>query len=266
MPEAAPERALAPRVPILAYHAVGDGPAPLSMPPGRFREHLHSLRDGGWRTLSLAELLVGHARGGWPARRVVLTFDDGFAHLDSQAWPEIARLGFTAILFAVSGRLGGRSDWPGWPPAVEPFRMMDAHALRDAADAGIEIGAHSVSHPRLSRTPAERVEREIADSQAHLEDAVGRPVRAFAYPFGDAPPAAVDAVARHFDAGFGIELAFATARSRVAVIERIDAHYLRGRPRLTDLGRASTRGWLAARSVLRRARRAGSHGPGRESV
>ena len=252
--------AAAPRIPILVYHAIDDGPAPLSMPPRRFRDHLQSLRDGGWRTLSLAELLEGHARGGWPARRVVLTFDDAFAHLESEAWPELTRLGFTAILFAVAGRLGGTSDWPGWPPAVPAQRMMDARALREAAAAGIEIGAHSVSHPRLSRLTAAQVEREIADSQARLEDAVGRPVRGFAYPFGDAPPAAVDVVARRFDAGFGITLAWATPRSRVTQLERIDAHYLRRRARLSGLGRVSSRGWLAARSVLRRVRRLRAHG------
>jgi len=260
MPEAASERALVPRVPILAYHAVGNGPAPLSMPPDRFRDHLQSLRDGGWRTLSLAELLAGHARGGWPARTIVLTFDDGFAHLEAGAWPEVVRRGFTAILFAVSGHLGGHSDWPGWPPAVEPLRMMDPHALRDAADAGIEIGAHSVSHPRLSRLTPEQAEREIVDSQAQLEDAVGRPVRSFAYPFGDAPPAAVDVVARRFDAGFGIGLTFATPRSRPAVIARIDAHYLRGRPRLTGLDRLPARGWLAIRAVARRVKHSGLSG------
>jgi peptidoglycan/xylan/chitin deacetylase (PgdA/CDA1 family) len=252
MPDAIPAPALVSRVPILAYHAIDDGPAPLAMPHGRFRDHLQSLRDGGWRTLSLAELLTGHARGGWPERTIVLTFDDGFAHLETCAWPEVARCGFTAILFAVSGRLDGLSDWPGWPPAARPYRIMDVRALRDAAAAGIEIGAHSVSHARLSRLRPEQAEREIGDSQARLEDAVGRPVRSFAYPFGDAPAAAVDVVARRFDAGFGIGLRFATPRSRAAVLERIDAHYLRGRTSLTALGRLPARGWLAVRSVARR--------------
>jgi len=258
VPEPAPERPLVARVPILAYHAVGNGPAPLSMPPDRFRDHLHSLRDGGWRTLSLAGFLAGHARGGWPARTIVLTFDDGFAHLEAGAWPEVVRCGFTAILFAVSGRLGGHSGWAGWPQAVEPFRMMDTRALRDAADAGIEIGAHSVSHPRLSRLTPEQAEREIVGSQAQLEDAVGRPVRSFAYPFGDAPAAAVDVVARRFDAGFGIGLAFATPRSRRAAIGRIDAHYLRNRARLPDLASPPLRAWLAARSVARRVKHGAS--------
>jgi len=133
--------------------------------------------------------------------------------------------------------------------------MMDPHALRDAAAAGIEIGAHSVSHPRLSRLTPGQAEREIVASQAQLEDAIGRPVRSFAYPFGEAPPAAVNVVARRFDAGFGIGLAFVTPRSRATVFERIDAHYLRHTDRLPNLESRRLRTWLAARSVLRRARR-----------
>jgi peptidoglycan/xylan/chitin deacetylase (PgdA/CDA1 family) len=260
MPSDAATRAAVPRVPILAYHSLDEGPSPISISPARFRDHMQSLHDGGWRTLSLTELLEGHAAGGWPARSVVLTFDDGMANLARHAWPVLGRLGFTAVLFAVSGRLGGSSDWPGWPPSVPALPLLDARALRDAAAAGFDIGAHSVSHPRLSRLAPPQIEREIVDSQARLQDVVGRAVRCFAYPFGDAPPAAVDVVARRFEAGFGIGLAHATPRSPVTTLERIDAYYLRGRSRLAGLDSLSMRAWLSARSVLRRAGRRASYG------
>jgi peptidoglycan/xylan/chitin deacetylase (PgdA/CDA1 family) len=248
------------RIPILAYHSIDGGTAPTSMPAPRFRDHMQSLRDEGWRTLSLDELLDGHARGAWPGRSVVLTFDDGIANVGEHALPLLGRFGFSAILFAVSGRPGGATDWPGWPSTVPTQRLLDACALRDAADSGIEIGAHSVSHPHLSRLSPEDMEREIVGSQARLEDVIGRPVRCFAYPFGDAPPPAIDVVERRFAAGFGIDLAYASPRSRVSTFERIDAYYLRGRARLAGLERPSTRAWLAARAVLRRARRVSRYG------
>jgi peptidoglycan/xylan/chitin deacetylase (PgdA/CDA1 family) len=248
------------RIPILAYHSIDGGASPMSMPAARFREHMQSLHDEGWRTLSLADLLNGHVLGAWPGRSVVLTFDDGIANVGEHALPLLARFGFSAILFAVSARLGGATDWPGWPSNVPTQRLLDAPAFRDAADSGVEIGAHSVSHPRLSRLSPEAAEREIVDSQARLEDVIGRPVRCFAYPFGDAPPSATAVVERHFAAGFGIDLAYASPRSRVSTFERIDAYYLRGRARLTDLERPSTRVWLATRAVLRRARRVSGYG------
>jgi len=62
--------------------------------------------------------------------------------------------------------------------------------LRQLAAGGIEIGNHSATHPNLAAcSPAELV-REVVDSRARLEEALGRPVRYFSYPDGRSNPAA----------------------------------------------------------------------------
>jgi peptidoglycan/xylan/chitin deacetylase (PgdA/CDA1 family) len=247
--------ALARRVPILAYHSISDGPPPLCVSPTRFGEHLSSLSDAGWATLTLDELLAGRVRGGWPEQRVMLTFDDGLASFASQALPRLVRVGFSATLFVVAGRIGGEADWPTWPPDTLRERLLDAAALLEAAAAGVEIGAHSVSHVRLSALGADAATREVRDGRRLLEDLLACPVRSFAYPFGDAPPAAARLVREHFDAGFGIRLAYASCRSQPEMFERIDAYYLRNRRSLASLSDWTTRAWLAVRSVTREARR-----------
>lgn len=62
--------------------------------------------------------------------------------------------------------------------------MMDEEQLRRLAAMGMEIGAHCVTHPILTRIPDEAARREIVDSKACLERIVGAPVRTFAYPNG----------------------------------------------------------------------------------
>lgn len=47
-----------------------------------------------------------------------------------------------------------------------------------------DIGAHTVNHPIVSRVSIDEAEREIARSKSTLENVLGRPVRAFAYPNG----------------------------------------------------------------------------------
>jgi peptidoglycan/xylan/chitin deacetylase (PgdA/CDA1 family) len=77
--------------------------------------------------------------------------------------------------------------------------MMTADELRDLAAAGVEIGAHTVTHPDLSELGYEDCLREMADSRAELQQISGQPVSTFAYPFckyGD------DAVRAARDAGF----------------------------------------------------------------
>jgi peptidoglycan/xylan/chitin deacetylase (PgdA/CDA1 family) len=254
--------AVARRLPILAYHDVGGGSSPLSVSPGRFRQHMSSLHEAGWRCLSLDDLIIGRTRGAWPTRSVVLTFDDGLASFAEHALPVLVRFGFPAVLFAVSGCLGRPADWPGWPADL-PRRLLDAGALAEAASAGIEIGAHSVSHRPFTQLSLDDVTREILDSRAQLEDLLGRRVRSFAYPYGDAPPSSIRVVREHFDAGFGIRLAFVTPRSCPEIYERIDAYYLRHWPRLTWLDSGVPSAWLRLRATARRARLIahGGYGP-----
>jgi peptidoglycan/xylan/chitin deacetylase (PgdA/CDA1 family) len=87
----------------------------------------------------------------------------------------------------------------GAPRTRRPtHRLMDPDELRRLAGSGlVDIGGHTLSHPRLAQVPADRQRVEIAGSKVRLEEVLGRPVTAFAYPFGthrDFDRTAVDAV------------------------------------------------------------------------
>lgn len=62
--------------------------------------------------------------------------------------------------------------------------MMTSGQVRGLRAAGMQIGAHTVSHPILARLSADEARREITDSKRHLEALLGEPVRLFAYPNG----------------------------------------------------------------------------------
>ncbi|MGH7303982.1 MAG: polysaccharide deacetylase family protein [Candidatus Rokuibacteriota bacterium] len=59
----------------------------------------------------------------------------------------------------------------------------DVHAL---TGLGFSVGAHTVSHPILSRVSEERARAEIRDSRRMIESACGFAPKAFAYPNGKA--------------------------------------------------------------------------------
>jgi peptidoglycan/xylan/chitin deacetylase (PgdA/CDA1 family) len=50
---------------------------------------------------------------------------------------------------------------------------------------GISFGAHTVSHPTLSRLPLEAARKEILDSKRHIEKELGKEVTTFSYPNGE---------------------------------------------------------------------------------
>lgn len=69
--------------------------------------------------------------------------------------------------------------------------------LSEMHDNGIEIGAHTQTHPVLSRVPREALESEIAGSKQLIEERLGMQVRSFCYPNGqpaDVTKSVVDAV------------------------------------------------------------------------
>jgi peptidoglycan/xylan/chitin deacetylase (PgdA/CDA1 family) len=85
-------------------------------------------------------------------------------------------------------------------PARSDFPMSREEVARLVTAEGIEIGAHSQTHPPLTiLTPDER-RREIDGSRADCEALAGRPVTGFAYPYGDRD---AETMAMVQDSGFG---------------------------------------------------------------
>ena len=76
--------------------------------------------------------------------------------------------------------------------------MMTAHEVKAMRHAGMQIGAHTVSHPILARLSDEQARQEIGDSKIVLEKLLGERVGLFAYPNGkpgeDYMPQSVDVV------------------------------------------------------------------------
>jgi peptidoglycan/xylan/chitin deacetylase (PgdA/CDA1 family) len=68
-------------------------------------------------------------------------------------------------------------------PLPDDLMMTTAQVCR-LAEAGMEVGAHTVNHPILRTLPDEQATAEIRDNRARLEQITGRAVTAFAYPNG----------------------------------------------------------------------------------
>ncbi|RFP19485.1 polysaccharide deacetylase family protein [Duganella sp. BJB475] len=81
-------------------------------------------------------------------------------------------------------------------PARQEELMMRSHQLRTLHAAGMEIGAHTASHPILARQANTDAETDMARGKSALEDLIQAPVTLFAYPNGKP---GVDYDQRHVD-------------------------------------------------------------------
>lgn len=86
------------------------------------------------------------------------------------------------------------------PPEYEPLRWEEARRM---ADDNVTFGAHTVTHPILSRLPSSReMEQEIAGSKRRIEEALRRPCLHFCYPNGSAADFDTDCIEIVRRAGF----------------------------------------------------------------
>ncbi len=67
---------------------------------------------------------------------------------------------------------------------LAPGLMLTPEMLVNLDRAGIEIGAHTISHPILTSLTDEQARMEIEGGKRELEAIIGKPVRLFAYPNG----------------------------------------------------------------------------------
>jgi peptidoglycan/xylan/chitin deacetylase (PgdA/CDA1 family) len=174
-------------VPILLYHSVSTTPAPWIAPftvtPQAFSRHLDLIIASGRTAMTVSQLGEAVAgRAPLPERPVVVTFDDGFADFE-HASTELGARGLPSTLYVTTGALRGRGG-PDPDLALPPAEMLSWSQLGELIERGVEVGAHTHTHPQLDVLPRERAAEEIHRSKQLLENALGCEVPSFAYPHG----------------------------------------------------------------------------------
>lgn len=229
---------------VLTYHSLDASGSPISVAPATFARQMEYLAAAAIPVVPLREVT---SRAG----AVAITFDDGFANFAEQALPVLSRLGFPATVFAVPGYCGRRNDWPTQSPGIPLLPILSWEGLGEVARAGVEIGAHTMDHPRLTELEPGEAERQMRSSQAILEDRLGKPVRHFAYPYGDVDAGVRRMAGRYFDTACSVELDYIRRGADALSLPRLDAYYLQSPFWFERAGRAEGAGYIWLRRQLR---------------
>lgn len=198
---------------VLGWHRIGHGNDGLTTTPDNFRRHLDVLEEWGAVVMHFEEAMNRLQAGDLPPRAIALTFDDGYSSVVDFAWPLLRERGMPATLFAVSGYLCGQKRFP-WDAGRDEAlsRLVSAAELCDAAETGLGIGSHTVSHRWLPGLPRDQVWRELLQSRSELEDLLGTDIRTFAYPMGGWTPHVRQAVEL---AGYRLAVTVDRGRNRI---------------------------------------------------
>lgn len=215
------------QVPILTYHALDESRSIIALSPTVFTWQMRWLHQNGYQVIPLSRL-VQHLRNGdpLPTRSIVITFDDGFETVYTRAFPVLARHGFPATVFLVTGYCGRQNDWPNQPLIVPRLSLLTWARIREMDRYGIEFGAHSITHPWLDRVAPDELEYEILFSKANIEEQVGHSIELFAYPYGRYNEAIRAIVSRAYAGACTTRLGMVGIESDPLALERIEALYV----------------------------------------
>jgi len=162
------------------YHSVAEDPLYLhSVSPTSFEGQMRFLA-AMHNVISLDQLVdCWHGKIDLPDQSVVITFDDGWINTYTTAYPILTQYGLPATVFVLPDWVASQTETAG---AKQKYMTWDQ--IREMSQNRISIGAHTISHRSLPALPMQEIRHELLASKEQIEQALGQPVRSFAYPFG----------------------------------------------------------------------------------
>jgi len=176
-------------VTILFYHRVADDPPSVpangwTISNDDFTRQIEWLRKR-FDMVSLEEA-QRRLRGGTCQRPAVsITFDDGYAENCQHALPFLIREKIPCTYFVCTDNVLQNIPFPHDVALGRPLPVNTVEQLTELSAAGIEIGGHTRTHIDLGQIDdPQRLRDEIVTAGKELGDAIGQPIRYFAFPFG----------------------------------------------------------------------------------
>ncbi|MDC0499749.1 polysaccharide deacetylase family protein [Paracoccaceae bacterium] len=141
-----------------------------------------------------------------------LSFDDGLDCVGRNAAPILDAFSIPAIVFVNSGVIENEDELvrQAWIDATNYKCSVGLMSWQALADSGLEVGAHTRHHQRLSSISNDPVvlAAEISGCKSDIEAQLSRDCQYFAWPYGtleDVDRTAIEAVrSAGFDASFGV--------------------------------------------------------------
>ena len=236
---------------ILTYHSIDESRSAISVPRDVFERHVTWLGSGAVHVTTVDELMTVPD----DSDAVAITFDDAFESVATIAAPLLRERGLPATVFVVTEHAGLTNTWGGRAASGIPVMpLLDWSSLAALADSGFSLGAHSRTHPDLTKVDPEALRDEVLGSVDAIERKAGVRPSCFAYPYGRVN-AAVAAVAASVCTGaVTTELRPVRSDDSRFLLPRIDAYYFQAPGRLERWGSPHWHAYVKTRAMLRAVR------------
>lgn len=202
------------RVAVLGYHNFSET-KPVSemlMRTSELREQMEYIRRAGLTVISMQEFLEWRfGNRELPEHCVLITLDDGWRSVYTDAYPIFREYGYPFHLFLYTRYLTGRGD------------SMSPEMIREMMENGASVGSHSATHPYPSTWKKHQssgdeayiafIDKEIGGSRERLNRLFGQ-INTYCYPGGYNDDTMVERMP-----GYGYTAAFTVIPAKVTCEE-----------------------------------------------
>lgn len=248
------------RLPVLMYHHFDETvAADTVVSPARFREQMTALKNAGYTTVTLAQIIAYVDRGvPLPEKAVLITMDDGYTSNLTIAAPILEELGLCATVFVI-GIYEGETISPNSGNPLYPARFSYEDARRWVESGVLDLQSHSYDmHQKAADgwtgrdgilpRKGENVEDYCAAlrddakefAQKRTQHGIEAPLLALAYPYG------------YFDSRAEEPLREAGFRVTFTVVEKINTLRVGQENCLWNMGRMNVTERDSGEELLRR--------------
>ncbi len=202
---------------VLSYHEIADKSETLdstyAVTPSNFDQQIHWLMDNGYHFISIDDILKYRKSGkGLPNKAVLITFDDGYQSVYTNAYPILKKHKIPTVIALVGSWLQAKEkvDFDGHTIARTKF--LSQKEIKEMVSSGlVEIASHSYllhkgiqGNPQGNMEPAvttrqwltdkqgyedeksyqQRISNDLLKNNTFLKDYTGQKPRVMVWPYG----------------------------------------------------------------------------------
>ncbi len=179
---------------VLLYHRFGEDSLPsTNIKLEQFEAHINLLKAGNYHFMKLGDAVkLLKTKQALPERTVIISVDDAYKSVFTEAWPRLKAAGIPLTLFVSTDQVdSNHSNYMSW----DNIRQLQAE--------GAEIAHHTASHLHMVHAGITAAIQDVRKASARFKTELGAVPKLFAYPYGEYTNEIAEAIkAEGFEAAF----------------------------------------------------------------
>ena len=165
-------------IPVLTYHSISNDKSPISLSTKIFESHIIYFKKLGLQSINFNEINQNKKN------QIIITFDDGYKDILTNALPILKKYNFKATCFFVTNLIGKTNYWDDKNDKIIIKEIMTPGCIKKWYDNGMSVQSHSHNHLDLTKLSNIEIIKELEYSKKYLLENFNIESDVFCYPFG----------------------------------------------------------------------------------